>query len=114
MENDPINIRLLVDRILIEEIDHQQVSSGGIVLLTESAAGGPKLRYGIVRAVGPGRIAEGTGEPVPITVQIGDKIAFSDNFGPVFEIVVDGKQYLMLSSEISIFAILTEGENHAD
>lgn len=81
------------DRILIERIEAEQKTEGGIVL-PDSAK--EKPQRGRVVALGEGRQLKGT-ETAPFQVQEGDEVIFESYAGT--EVSLDGREYLLMSEE---------------
>lgn len=76
----------LLDRVLVEKIEAQKTSAGG-VLLPESALS--KLNEGKVVAVGPGGRAT-DGSTIPLSVKTGDDVLLPEYGGS--KVTVDGKE----------------------
>ena len=88
-----MKVRPLGDRILVERLEGETRTSGGIVL-PDTAKEKPK--QGRVVAVGQGKILE-DGKRVPIDVKVGETVIFGSYAGS--EIKVDGEEYLILKEE---------------
>lgn len=88
--SDAASIRPLDDRIVVEVVEAEQKTSGGI-LLPDTAQ--QKPQRGIVKAVGPGR-ARDTGERTPVSVKVGDEVLFGRYGGN--EVEVNGVEYKIL------------------
>jgi chaperonin GroES len=86
-------IRPLGDKILVERLEADSKTKGGI-FLPDSAKEKPK--EGRVIAVGDGRTLE-NGTRVKFTVKEGDRIIFASFAGT--EVKHDGKELLLLSEE---------------
>ncbi len=95
-----MNFRPLHDRVIVDRLEVESKSAGGIVL-TGSAA--EKSTRGVVLAVGNGRILE-NGTVRPLDVKVGDTVIFSEGYGTKTE-KVEGKEVLILS-ESDILAIV--------
>lgn len=91
-------IKPLGDRVVIELVETEQTTAGGIVL-PDSAQ--EKPQEGKVVAVGSGKIVGG--EKVDLDVKEGDHIIFSKFAGT--EVVHDGTDYLILRED-DILAIV--------
>ena len=90
-----MNIRPLDDRVVLEPIEQEDRTSGGIVL-PETAK--EKPQRGRILAVGPGRLLE-SGERVPAAVKKGDEVLYGKYSG--HEVKIDGKDHVILKeSEI--------------
>ena len=94
-----VAIKPLEDRIVIQQLDAEQVTTSGIII-PDSAK--EKPQEGTVVSVGPGRIDD-NGNRVPIDVAIGDVVLYSRYGGT--EVKYDGVDYLVLSAR-DILAIV--------
>ena len=94
-----MNLRPLADRLVVEPIEQEDVTAGGIIL-PETAK--EKPQQGKVIAAGPGRTDE-DGERIPMDVKVGDKVLYAKYSGT--EIKMDGKKMLILR-ESDILAIV--------
>ena len=94
-----MQIRPLYDRILVERVQEEGRTSGGL-FLPETAK--EKPHEGIVLAVGQGRLAD-NGEIQPLVVKVGDRVAFGRYAGT--EIKVDGEDRLVLRED-EIFGVV--------
>jgi len=83
-------IRPLDDRIVVEPVDAEEMTSGGIVL-PDSAQ--EKPQRGKVIAVGPGRLME-SGERGSLSVSKGDEVIYGKYGGT--DIEVDGSEVKIL------------------
>ncbi len=88
-----MKIRPLNDRIIVERLEGETRTSGGIVL-PDTAKEKPK--QGRVVAVGAGKLND-DGERVPVEVKEGETILFGSYAGT--EVKIDGKEYLILREE---------------
>ncbi|MEM3000662.1 MAG: co-chaperone GroES [Candidatus Nitrosocaldus sp.] len=93
----PFPVRPLGDRVVVELIDVDATSAGGIVMPTYSA----KFRYGKVVAVGRGNVVNGT--IVPLEVNVGDIVQFTAHTGD--QIVVGGKEYLVIPERVIVAVV---------
>jgi len=93
-----VKIRPLGDRVVVEPLEQDEKTTGGIVL-PDTARERPQL--GTVVAVGPGRILE-DGSRAPMAVRVGDRVIYSKYGGN--EIKLNGKEYLILDQD-SIYAV---------
>ena len=90
-----IKIRPLDDRIVVEPIDAEEMTAGGIVL-PDSAQ--EKPQRGTVLAVGPGKLMD-NGNRGELSVTVGDEVIYGKYGGT--EIEVDGDEVKILrESEI--------------
>jgi len=94
-----MNLKPLADRLVVEPIEQDEVTAGGIIL-PETAK--EKPQQGKVIAAGPGRTDE-DGERIPMEVSVGDKVLYAKYSGT--EIKLDGKKVLILR-ESDILAIV--------
>ncbi|EKO3490718.1 co-chaperone GroES [Vibrio fluvialis] len=95
-----MNIRPLHDKLIVERLEAENKSEGGIVLTSKSAQ---KSNRGKVLAVGKGRLLD-SGERAALEVKVNDQIIFNDGYGVKTE-KVDGREYLILS-ESDVLAIV--------
>ena len=94
-----MNLKPLADRLVVEPIEQEDVTAGGIIL-PETAK--EKPQQGKVIAAGPGRTDE-DGKRIPMDVNVGDKVLYAKYSGT--EIKMDGKKLLILR-ESDILAIV--------
>lgn len=94
-----MKIRPLADRVLVQRLDAESVTSGGIVL-PESAK--EKPQRGKIVSVGEGKALK-DGTVVKVQVKKGEEVLFSSYSGT--EIKIDGKEY-MIMDESEIMAIV--------
>jgi chaperonin GroES len=88
-----INFKPLGNRVLVEPIEQDEITAGGIVLPDTAKE---KPQQGMILAVGPGARDE-DGKRIPMDVAKGDKVLFAKYSGT--EIKVDGKKYLILRED---------------
>jgi chaperonin GroES len=88
-----VNLKPLGDRVVIEHVEQQEKSSGG-VFLPDTAK--EKPQEGIVRAVGSGRLTD-EGKTLPMNVKPGDRVIYSKYSGS--EVKIDGTEYLIVSEK---------------
>jgi chaperonin GroES len=98
-ESMTISMKPLGSRLVVEPIEQEEVTSGGIVL-PETAK--EKPQKGTVLAAGPGDRNE-DGDRIEMDVKVGDTVLFAKYSGT--EIKYDGKKLLILR-ESDILAIL--------
>ena len=84
-----MNLQPLGDRVVVEVIEEEQVTTSGIVLPDTAKE---KPQRGHVRAVGPGRWEDG--KLVPLDVAVDDEVIFSKYGGT--EVKDSGEDYLIL------------------
>jgi chaperonin GroES len=94
-----ISIKPLGNRVVVEPIEQEEMTSGGIVL-PETAK--EKPQNGTVLAVGPGD-RDDDGKRIPMDVKEGDTVLFAKYSGT--EIKLDGKKVLILR-ESDLLAIV--------
>jgi chaperonin GroES len=94
-----MNLKPLGNRVVIEPVEQEEITAGGIVL-PETAK--EKPQKGKVLSVGPGERDE-DGKRIPLDVAPGDTVLFAKYAGT--EIKIDGKKLLILK-ESDILAIL--------
>src|SRR3990172_9278070 len=85
-----ISFKPLGGRVLIDPIEQEEMTAGGIVL-PETAK--EKPQQGMVLAAGPGDRDE-DGKRIPMDVSVGDKVLFAKYAGS--ELKMDGKKLLIL------------------
>jgi chaperonin GroES len=100
-EEVQMNLKPLGSRVLVEPIDAEEVTAGGIVL-PETAK--EKPQKGKVLSVGPGDRDE-DGDRIAMDVKTGDVVLFAKYGGT--EIKVDGKKLLILR-ENDLLAIVED------
>lgn len=87
-----VSIKPLEDRIVIRQIEAEQVTASGLVIPDTAKE---KPQEGEVVAVGPGRIDD-NGNRVPVDVAVGDKVIYSKYGGT--EVKLNGDDLLVLSA----------------
>lgn len=92
------NIRPLHDNVIIRPIEGDEKTAGGIILTSKE-----KPDTGVVVAVGPGKIVNGSA--VPVGIKAGEKVFYKKYAGTTFS--VDGEELLITPSE-NILAIIGE------
>ena len=95
-----LSIKPLGNRLVIEPLEQEEITSGGIVL-PETAK--EKPQQGLVLAAGPGDRDE-DGKRIAMDVKVGDKVLFAKYAGT--ELKMDGKKLLILR-ETDILGIVT-------
>ncbi len=85
-----LKLRPLDDRIVVEPVDAEQMTAGGIVL-PDSAQ--EKPQRGTVVALGPGRLLD-SGERGELSVALGDEVIYGKYAGSDFE--VEGREVKIL------------------
>jgi chaperonin GroES len=95
-----MSIRPLSDRILVQRIEEEQTTKGGIIIPDTAKE---KPQQGTVVAVGDGKLLD-NGVRVTPAVKAGDKVLFGKYSGT--EVKFDGVEYLILREE-DILGILS-------
>ena len=95
-----MKFRPLHDRVLVERIDEDEKTGGGIIIPDTAKE---KPSEGKVVAVGSGTKAE-DGSVTPLDVKSGDKILFGKWSGT--EVTVDGKE-LLIMKESDVLGIIS-------
>lgn len=88
-----MKIRPLHDRIVVQRIEEERTSAGGIVI-PDSAAEKPSR--GEVVAVGPGKALD-NGQVRALGVKVGDKVLFGKYSGS--EVKLAGKEYVVMRED---------------
>ena len=94
-----INLKPLGNRVVVEPIEQEEMTAGGIVL-PETAK--EKPQKGKILSVGPGDRDE-DGKRIPMDVSVGDTVLFAKYSGT--EIKIDSKKLLILR-ESDLLAIV--------
>src|SRR5207248_10956738 len=90
VEVESMNLKPLADRLIVQPLEEEQTTVGGIVLPDTAQE---KPQRGSVLAVGPGARND-KGERIPPDVAEGDTVVYSKYGGT--EIKVEGEEYLIL------------------
>ena len=88
-----MNIRPLHDRIIVERVEEETTTVGGIIIPDTAKE---KPQQGKVVAVGKGKVTE-DGKVLPLDVKVGDKVLFGKYAGT--EIKLEGKEYMMMRED---------------
>ncbi len=96
------NIIALHDRVIVKPLPPAKVSKGGIILTDTHK---PDTLNGTVVALGPGNVTS-TGERAPLTVRVGDIVAYESRFGT--NLVHNGVSYTVIP-EALLFCIVERG-----
>ena len=94
-----LSLKPLGDRLVVEPIEQEEVTAGGIVL-PETAK--EKPQQGKVLAAGPGA-RDDEGKRIEMDVKVGDKVLYAKYSGTEFK--MNSKKYLILR-ESDLLAIL--------
>jgi len=89
-----MNIRPLQDRIIVERVEEETTTAGGIII--PDTVSKEKPQEGVVIAAGKGKVTP-EGKVLPLDVKAGDKVLFGKYAGS--EIKVDGKEYLIMRED---------------
>ncbi len=81
-----MNLQPLGDRLIVEVLDEEDVTTSGIVLPDTAKE---KPQRGRVLAVGPGARSQETGERIRMDVEEGDEVVFSKYGGAEIRIGTD-------------------------
>jgi chaperonin GroES len=95
------NLKPLGSRVVIEPIEQEEITAGGIVL-PETAK--EKPQQGMILSVGPGDRDE-EGKRIPMDVAVGDKVLFAKYSGTEVPIKI-GEKKLLILRESDILAIV--------
>lgn len=88
-----MKLRPLHDRILVERIESEEKTVGGIILPDTAKE---KPQQGKVIAAGAGKKDE-AGKLIPMDVKVGDRILFGKYSGS--EIKIEGTEYLIMRED---------------
>ena len=102
-----MKFRPLHDRVVIERIDAESKTAGGIIIPDTAKE---KPQEGKVIAVGPGGRDE-SGKLIPIDVKVGNRILFGKWTGT--EVKIDAVEYLIMK-ESDIMGVLVEADAKKD
>ncbi|HEY5674071.1 MAG TPA: co-chaperone GroES [Malonomonas sp.] len=89
-----MNIRPLQDRIIVERIEEEKTTKGGIII--PDTVSKEKPQEGKVIAAGKGKVTP-EGKVLPLDVKPGDLVLFGKYAGS--EIKVDGVEYLIMRED---------------
>jgi len=94
-----MNIRPLHDRVVIQRVEEEQTTPGGIVIPDTAKE---KPHRGEVKAVGNGKLLD-NGEVRPLDVKVGDVVLFGKYAGT--EVTIGDEDYLIMREE-DILAVI--------
>ena len=94
-----LTIQPLADRVIIQRIEEEQQTKGGIIVPDTAKE---KPQQGKIVAVGPGKLSE-QGKRIPLEVKKGNKVLFGKYAGT--EVTVGDDDYLILRED-DILAII--------
>lgn len=89
-----MNIRPMQDRIIVERVQEETKTAGGIII--PDTVSKEKPQEGKVVAAGKGKVTP-EGKVLPLDVKVGDRVLFGKYAGS--EIKVDGKEYLIMRED---------------
>ena len=89
-----MNIRPLQDRIIVERVEEETKTAGGIII--PDTVSKEKPQQGKVIAAGKGKVTQ-EGKVLPLDVKEGDRVLFGKYAGS--EIKIDGKEYLIMRED---------------
>ncbi len=89
-----MNIRPLQDRIIVERVEEETTTAGGIII--PDTVSKEKPQEGKVIAAGKGKVTP-EGKVLPLDVKAGDLVLFGKYAGS--EIKVDGVEYLIMRED---------------
>ena len=98
-----MKFRPLHDRVVVERIDAEAKSAGGIIIPDTAQE---KPSQGEIIAVGPGG-RDDAGKLIPIDLKVGDHVLFGKWSGT--EVKIDGVDYLIMK-ESDVMGVLVETE----
>lgn len=88
-----MKIRPLQDRVIVERVDAEEKSAGGIIIPDTAKE---KPQEGKVIAVGKGKRKE-DGGLIPPDIKAGDRILFSKYAGS--DVTLDGKEFIIMRED---------------
>lgn len=88
-----MSLRPLSDRILVERVEEDEKTKGGIIIPDTAKE---KPAEGKVVATGNGRMGE-DGKLLPMDVKVGDRVLFSKYGGT--EVKIEGVDYLIMRQD---------------
>ena len=94
MEN--VNLKPLADRVVVQPLESEDVTAGGIVLPDTAKE---KPQKGKILAVGPG-IKDDAGNVVPMEVEVDDVVLFAKYAGTELELEEDLEVLILRESDI--------------
>ncbi|MCK4503489.1 MAG: co-chaperone GroES [Desulfuromonadales bacterium] len=89
-----MNIRPMQDRIIVERVEEETTTAGGIII--PDTVSKEKPQEGKVVAVGKGKVTP-EGKVLPLDVKEGDLVLFGKYAGS--EIKIDGVEYLIMRED---------------
>ncbi len=104
MADQALNLRPLADRVIVEPLEREETTAGGI-LLPETAK--EKPQEGRILAIGPGRWDEDGKKRVPLEVSVNDRIVYAKYSGTEIKL---GDKKLLILGEKDILAVVEDGK----
>ncbi len=104
MADQALNLRPLADRVIVEPLEREETTAGGI-LLPETAK--EKPQEGKILAVGPGRWDEDGKKRVPLEVAVDDRVVYAKYSGTEIKL---GDKKLLILGEKDILAVIENGK----
>ncbi len=89
-----MKLRPLQDRIIVERIEEETTTAGGIII--PDTVTKEKPQEGKIVAVGKGKMTE-DGKLIPMDVKVGDLVLFGKYAGS--DVKVDGVEYLIMRED---------------
>ena len=94
-----LTIQPLADRVIVQRIEEEQQTKGGIIVPDTAKE---KPQQGKIVAVGPGKLSD-QGKRIPLEVKKGNKVLFGKYAGT--EVTVGDDDYLILRED-DVLAII--------
>jgi chaperonin GroES len=94
-------IRPLDDRVVVEPVEAEERTAGGIVLPDTAKE---KPQRGHVKAMGPGKLLE-SGQRASMTLAVGDEVIYGKYSGS--DIEIDGHEYKILRESDILAKVLS-------
>ena len=89
-----MNIRPLQDRIIVERVEEETTTAGGIII--PDTVSKEKPQEGKIIAAGKGKVTP-EGKVLPLDVKEGDRVLFGKYAGS--EVKIDGVEYLIMRED---------------
>ena len=96
-----MNLKPLLDRVVVRRVDSETVTKGGIFIPDAAAE---KADQGTVLSVGPGKRTE-RGDLVTVNLAEGDRVIFGKTAGQTVKI---GNEELLVLKEEDILGVITQ------
>ena len=95
-------IRVIGDRVLVEEIDTRMKKTKSGIIIPDAAVEDELYMKGVVKKIGPGRVKD-DGTFIPVSVSVGDVVLYNRNSG---DRVTVGDSKMRILSEKTIVALV--------